>query len=133
MYVTRDFLNHVFGNSDNHGRNISFLKFDGDIRFAPIYDFAPMKADPELVTRLFKWGNNCETGGQINFAKVAQSLSVFCDPEELVLFLKQLAEKLSDLPALLQHLNCPAEILNFPAIGFHNIKKKLAEMGVYDG
>ena len=27
QYVVRDFLNIVFGNSDNHGRNISFLKF----------------------------------------------------------------------------------------------------------
>jgi serine/threonine-protein kinase HipA len=133
QYVVRDFLNLVFGNSDNHGRNISFLKFEGDIRFAPIYDFAPMKADPELVTRLFKWERNCEKGGLVNFKQVANELVDFCEPVELIDFIKQLALKLVDLPELLEQLNCPAEILDFPAIGFKNIKNKLAEMGVYDG
>lgn len=133
QYVVRDFLNLVFGNSDNHGRNISFLKFAGDIRFAPIYDFAPMKADPEMVTRLFKWQRNCEKSGQVNFAQVANELVDFCKPSELIDFLKQLALTLVDLPQLLEQLDCPKEILDFPAISFNNIKNKLAEMGVYDG
>ena len=133
QYVVRDFLNLVFGNSDNHGRNISFLKFDGDIRFAPIYDFAPMKADLEMITRLFKWKRNCENGGQVNFEQVANELGDFCQPAVLIDYLKQLALKLIELPELLKQLNCPEEILNFPAIGFHNIKTKLAEMGVYHG
>ncbi|WP_143870684.1 HipA domain-containing protein [Catenovulum sediminis] len=133
QYVVRDFLNIVFGNSDNHGRNISFLKYDGDIGFAPIYDFAPMKADEEGITRLFKWGRSCEAGGQVNFSNVAKQLSDFCEPDELILFLNHLAEKLIDLPERLARLNCPDEILNFPAIGFSNVKNKLVEMGVYDG
>jgi serine/threonine-protein kinase HipA len=133
QYVVRDFLNLVFGNSDNHGRNISFLKLDGDIRFAPIYDFAPMKADEEGVTRLFKWGRNCELGGQVNFSNIAEQLSDFCEPDEMIRFLNQLADKLIDLPEQLAKLHCPDEILNFPAIGFSNIKNKLKEMGVYDG
>ena len=133
QYVVRDFLNIVFGNSDNHGRNISFLKFDGDICFAPIYDFAPMKADEEGITRLFKWGRNCEVGGHVNFSNIAEQLSDFCEPNDMILFLQQLAEKLIDLPERLTRLNCPDEILNFPAIGFSNIKNKLVEMGVYDG
>lgn len=133
QYVVRDFLNIVFGNSDNHGRNISFLKCDGDICFAPIYDFAPMKADEEGITRLFKWGRNCEAGGHVNFSNIAEQLSDFCEPNEMILFLQQLAEKLIDLPERLTRLNCPDEILKFPAIGFSNIKNKLVKMGVYDG
>ncbi|MDT0593305.1 HipA domain-containing protein [Glaciecola petra] len=133
QYVVRDFLNIVFGNSDNHGRNISFIKLQDDIQFAPIYDFAPMKADPEMVTRLFKWGKNCELGGRVNFLMVCEQLSGFCEQEKLILVLKQLASKLVDLPVLLEKLNCPEEILNFPSIGFKNIKSKLAAMGVYDG
>lgn len=132
QYVARDFLNIVFGNSDNHGRNISFLKFECDIRFAPIYDFAPMKADPEMVTRLFKWKQDCEVGGHVNFVKVSQQLSGFCDPQELIFLLKELAAKLVDLPILLATLNCPKEIIDFPSIGFNNIKNRLVEMGVFD-
>ncbi|MEL4426619.1 HipA domain-containing protein [Shewanella indica] len=54
-WVQRDLLNILFGNSDNHGRNTALLKGDGWIKLAPIYDFAPMKADPEGVARTTKW------------------------------------------------------------------------------
>ncbi|RUO76972.1 type II toxin-antitoxin system HipA family toxin [Idiomarina seosinensis] len=130
QYLARDLLNLVFGNSDNHGRNISFLKFEGDIRYAPIYDFAPMKADPEMVTRLFKWGEEYERGGIVYFDKLIQSLESFGDPDELMAFLRQLAEKLIKVPALLEKYGCPEEIIEFPAIGFNRIEKKLADFGI---
>lgn len=132
-YVARDLLNIVFGNSDNHGRNTAFLKLADDVRFAPIYDFAPMKADPELVTRLFKWGDNCEQGGDVDFVRVAERLSYFCAPAELLEFLQTLAQKLVDVPQLLLQHGCPQEILHFPAIGFDFIEQKLQKMGIYNG
>lgn len=54
-WVRRDLLNIIFGNSDNHGRNTAFMKADNEIILAPIYDFAPMKADPEGIPRTMKW------------------------------------------------------------------------------
>ncbi|MGK3141618.1 HipA domain-containing protein [Pantoea sp. C2G6] len=48
-------LNIQFGNSDNHGRNSAILKKDSGMWLAPIYDFAPMKADPEGVVRTTQW------------------------------------------------------------------------------
>lgn len=131
QYVARDFLNLVFGNSDNHGRNISFLKLEGDINFAPIYDFAPMKADPEMVTRLFKWGDQFESRSVVNFKLVAEALDEFITPEHLVNYLEGIANKLIDLPILLEKLNCPEEIIHFPAIGYSDIKNKLTQMGVW--
>lgn len=80
-----------------------------------------MKADPEMVTRLFKWGKNCELGGQVNFLMVCEQLSGFCEQEKLILVLKRLASKLVDLPVILEKLNCPEEILNFPSIGARRI------------
>lgn len=129
-YVARDLLNIAFGNSDNHGRNTAFLKLDNDVSFAPIYDFAPMKADPEMVTRLFKWGRDCETAGEVNFVQVAQYLDKYCPPEEMICFLNKLASKLINVPKYLQEQGCPDEILNFPAIGFNFIEQKLQRMGV---
>jgi serine/threonine-protein kinase HipA len=129
-YVARDLLNIVFGNSDNHGRNTAFLKLDNDVCFAPIYDFAPMKADPEMVTRLFKWGKDCEAGGEVNFAQVALYLGEYCPPEEMMAFLNKLANKLINVPKTLQEQGCPKEILNFPAIGFNFTEQKLQRMGV---
>lgn len=133
QYLARDLLNLAFGNSDNHGRNISFLKLEGDIQFAPIYDFAPMKADPEMVTRLFKWGKDCEEGGIVRFDNVVKELTEYCKPDELMAFLNSLAEKLIGVPVLLEQHGCPREILEFPAIGFNNLESKLANFGVHNG
>lgn len=54
-YVLRDLLNIVLGNTDNHGRNQSMLKGDGWTRLSPLYDFAPMKSDPEGIPRNTRW------------------------------------------------------------------------------
>lgn len=131
QYLARDLLNLIFGNSDNHGRNMSFLKFENDIRFAPIYDFAPMKADPEMVTRLFKWGEDYERSGIVRFDLVVEQLADFAEPDSLLAYLRNLAEPLIELPRLLKKLNCPDEIFSFPAIGFEHIEQKLVSYGVY--
>ncbi|MGT3242321.1 HipA domain-containing protein [Yersinia enterocolitica] len=52
--IQRDLLNIAFGNSDNHGRNTVLIKRREGIWFAPIYDFAPMKADPNRVFIAFQ-------------------------------------------------------------------------------
>ncbi len=133
QYLARDFLNLVFGNSDNHGRNISFLKYQSDIQFAPIYDFAPMKADPEIITRLFKWGGHFEQSGTVRFDKVVQGLAHFAEPAELMSFLNELCKPLLKLPDLLYKYECPIEIINFPTLGFSRMNEKLANLGVqYD-
>ena len=125
-------LNLVFGNSDNHGRNISFLKFENDIKFAPIYGFAPVKADPEMVTRLFKWERGCERAGVVKFDNVVTELEDFGEPEALLTFLNELAGSLVQAPYLLEQLGCPRETLEFPSIGFNHIEEKLTSFGVYN-
>jgi serine/threonine-protein kinase HipA len=84
----------------------------------------------EMVTRLFKWGKDCETGGEVNFAQVALYLDEYCPPEEMMAFLNKLANKLINVPKYLQKQGCPKEILNFPAIGFNFTEQKLQRMGV---
>jgi serine/threonine-protein kinase HipA len=37
-YISRNLLNRILGNSDNHGRNISIIRDCGKLRLAPIYD-----------------------------------------------------------------------------------------------
>lgn len=127
-YVLRDLLNLVFGNSDNHGRNMSFLKNAGKVCFAPIYDFAPMKADPEHVTRLFKWGQGAELAGEVNFERVAAGLADLVDPDLLLTALRAMAQHLLQVPELLKRHGCPEEILHFPAIGFAHLPEKLHRM-----
>ena len=62
-WVKRDLINILFGNSDNHGRNTSFLQGEGYIKLAPIYDFATMKADPEGIPGTTNWKAPVAVGG----------------------------------------------------------------------
>lgn len=50
---------------------------------APIYDFAPMKADYEMITRTFTWREGMELGGFYNFPAIAEHLADLVDPEAL--------------------------------------------------
>ena len=61
-WLKRNLLNVIFGNSDNHGRNTAFVKIASGITLAPVYDFTPMRADPEGVIRAMKWGAPFDQG-----------------------------------------------------------------------
>lgn len=128
-WVKRDLLNIAFGNSDNHGRNTAFLRDASRIWLAPIYDFAPMKADPEGIPRSTTWSSRdsvpLELGGQFRFDLIAESLADLCDPEQLLTALRQLAEQLVGLKSRLITRGVPQSILNYPAIGFDYLPEKL--------
>ena len=129
-WVRRDLLNIIFGNSDNHGRNTAFMKADNEIILAPIYDFAPMKADPEGIPRTMKWSLACESGGEYNFGAIAQALAEWIAPDTLLNALRETASQLVDLPARLKARGVPVQILEMPSIGFKFIPDKLARWGL---
>ena len=129
-WVKRDLLNIIFGNSDNHGRNTSFLRDEKGIRFSPIYDFAPMKADPEGITRLTKWASPMEKGGEYDFGAIAQSLEVYVAPAELMEELQNTAKDLLTIKERLAVRGVPPAILNHPGIGFNYVEDKLKRWGL---
>jgi serine/threonine-protein kinase HipA len=83
-----------------------------------------------MVTRLFKWGKDCETAREVNLAHVALYLGEYCPPKEMLAFLNKLANKLINVPKTLQEQRCPKVVLNFPAIDFKLTEQKLQRMGV---
>lgn len=129
-WVRRDLLNIVFGNSDNHGRNTAFLKGDGWIKLAPIYDFAPMKADPEGIARTTKWQVPLEVGGEYDFIGIANVLADLVPPQQMLAALKVTAQQCLDLKARLQARGVPQRIIDMPAIGFNYIEDKLKRWGL---
>lgn len=133
-WVKRDLLNIVFGNSDNHGRNTAFLRDEGHIWLSPIYDFAPMKADPEGIARSMIWQNDngqiLELGGNYDFVAICDSLADIIEPKVLLNELKQIAEQLVNLPICLQQRGVSEKILNHPAIGFGYLPKRLKDWGL---
>lgn len=124
-WIQRDLLNIIFGNSDNHGRNTSFLKKSGKISLSPIYDFAPMKADPEVVIRSTTWGSPYEEGGEYRWVQITQKLAPWCDPDLSIGVLKSLARNLVGLKQRLIDKGVPKQIIEMPALSFDYIEAKL--------
>lgn len=124
-WLQRDLLNIIFGNSDNHGRNTSFLKQSGRIFLAPIYDFAPMKGDPEVVTRSTTWGSPYEEGGEYRWNDITQKLAHWCEPNISLNTLKTLASKLTGLKQQLINKGVPQTIVEMPVLGYDFIEAKL--------
>jgi serine/threonine-protein kinase HipA len=99
-YFKRDILNLALGNTDNHGRNIAFLREpDGRIALAPVFDFAPMFFDPEGIARATRW--SFETAGQSpNLEQALKSLegiagtSLPIDIGDILIKVKKLPELL---------------------------------------
>ena len=114
-YLARDLLNELFGNTDNHGRNTAILKSETGWRLAPIYDFAPMKLDPEGITRTTRWSADPSIGR--NWRVVVESLADLANPEAVWERLHVVIAPLADLPELLGDLGLPDETLDFAPIG----------------
>ena len=129
-WLQRDLLNIIFGNSDNHGRNTSFLKASNQIFLAPIYDFAPMKADPEQVIRSTTWGSPYEEGGEYRWDKITKQLAPWCEPEIAMMMLKKLAAQLLGLKDRLITRGVPEQIMTMPVLGFDFIEVKLKRWGL---
>lgn len=124
-WVKRDFLNVVYGNSDNHGRNTALIKRPQGIWLSPIYDFAPMKADPEGVTRTTTWGSPYEEAGRFDWLAIAHALSDLVEPERVISELRQLAAQLGGLRERLAARGVPAQLLAKPTFGFDFLDEKL--------
>lgn len=129
-WVKRDLLNSIFGNTDNHGRNTSFILFENEIKLSPIYDFAPMKADPEGIVRVTKWGADCEIGGEFDFIKIAKKLHDLVDEDRLLHELKKTGEKLEGLYDRLKSRGVPDSILDMPGLSFSYADDKLKRWGL---
>ncbi|WP_421847767.1 type II toxin-antitoxin system HipA family toxin [Marinomonas sp.] len=127
-WLSRDLLNIAFGNSDNHGRNTALLKKPNDIWLSPIYDFAPMKVDPEGVTRTTKWGSPFEEGGEYRWQAITEELGNLCPCETSLSALKQTASKLVGLRQRLEARGVPERILEVIQVKW--LEAKLTRWGL---
>ncbi|MGH7269102.1 MAG: type II toxin-antitoxin system HipA family toxin, partial [Polyangiaceae bacterium] len=75
--LLRDVLDVALGNTDNHARNTSVLKWpDGRIELSPLYDFAPMILDQRMIARVSRWEDNADFP---DWARVADALGKTLD------------------------------------------------------
>lgn len=127
-WLTRDLLNIAFGNTDNHGRNTALLKQPHRIWLSPIYDFAPMKVDPEGVTRTTKWGSPFEEGGEYRWQAITKDLSDLCPSDRSFNALRDTANKLVGLQDRLMKRGVAERILSVIQVEW--LEAKLTRWGL---
>jgi serine/threonine-protein kinase HipA len=107
-YLKRDLLNQALANTDNHGRNFSFLKRDGAVRLSPSYDVAAMKFfQGDMILPLTSWA---EVGGdfksRLNW--IESNLNLLAAPitEEI----RKFRDRMEDLFGHIHNFDVPKEI-----------------------
>lgn len=113
-YIRRDILNAALRNTDNHGRNTSFLKRDDDfVALSPIYDLAPMFLDPEGIPRSSRWEGELEPViGRPSWRLIVQSVAGIVDPDELRPVLLKDAEAVAMLPETLKECGVDDQVID---------------------
>lgn len=113
-YLRREILNVALRNTDNHGRNTSFIKYaDGRVLLSPLYDFAPMFLDPEGIARSSRWGGDLEpTIGRPAWGKIVDSLRPYLDKEEATTFLANNLEKVANLPEIMKECGVEDDVIS---------------------
>lgn len=125
-YISRDLLNRILGNSDNHGRNISIIRDGGRLRLAPVYDLAPMVLDPDGISRVLKWQH--ERAGAPDWRQACHSLAGAESGDEYFDALRCQAQCFRALPDLL--VNLPDSVRSAPSIALNNLDTRLKEWGL---
>lgn len=109
--VRREALSLALGDPDNHGRNTSLLEAPGGgVTLSPLYDFAPMFLDPELVKRTTLWRSE-RPGEPPDWRDVVASLERWAPREHLVPALRELGAQLEEAPRAMRELDVDDEIV----------------------
>ncbi len=125
-FVARDFLNIVMGNNDNHTRNTAFLKTSANqIELSPLYDFAPMAMDPEMIPRSCKWKE--EIGHIPNFSFIFNELCKYKNNQEVKKFFTRWFGKLDKLPQLWNRYAIDKEVIKIATRVHSPFMAKLAQ------
>lgn len=108
-FVLRDVLDAALGNTDNHARNTSVLKwFDGRVALSPLYDFAPMILDRRMIPRVSRWADDRDLP---DWNAVADALADTLDPASTRRWLRGLAPAIAELPATMAECGVPDEVI----------------------
>ncbi|RDK03982.1 type II toxin-antitoxin system HipA family toxin [Paraburkholderia lacunae] len=75
-FIKRDVLNLAMRNTDNHARNTAVQLVEGRVQLTPLFDFAPMYLDPELIPRALRWYQLDTRAELMDWADVLAALPV---------------------------------------------------------
>jgi serine/threonine-protein kinase HipA len=111
-FIKRDVLNLALRNTDNHARNTAMQRTrEGCIQLTPVFDFAPMFKDPEVIARSCNWRDKAGVR-QSDWKQVIEQLEV---PENeratIATELAAFAKTVGRLEAIAQDCGVESEVL----------------------
>lgn len=113
-FIKRDVLNLALRNTDNHARNTAVQWVDGQGRLTPLFDFAPMYLDPELIPRALRWYRPDTRVELTDWAEVLAALPVpVHERATLAVELGRFAEQIERLPDVMQAQGVDHDIIEF--------------------
>lgn len=119
-FMRRDVLNMAMKNTDNHARNTSVQRLpDGTVRLTPVYDFAPMYLDREVIVRSCRW-KTAQQNDVSNLDQIIGALNISESAKrEVATGLRDFARTVADLPEIMRDCGVDREIIEHckPSIG----------------
>ncbi|QCP51485.1 hypothetical protein FAZ95_21390 [Trinickia violacea] len=113
-FIKRDVLNLTMRNTDNHARNTALQLVEGRVQLTPLFDFAPMYLDPELIPRALRWYHPDTRIELTDWADVLAALRV-PDRERRMLAgeLRRFAGQIERLPDTMAEQGVDHDIIEF--------------------
>lgn len=113
-FIKRDVLNLAMRNTDNHPRNTALQVLGDEIRLTPLFDFAPMYIDPQVVPRTLRWYRPDTRVELMDWADVLAALPVAVDERRtLAAALARFATQIERLPDVMDTQGVDHDIIEF--------------------
>ncbi|MGO8994466.1 MAG: type II toxin-antitoxin system HipA family toxin [Polyangiaceae bacterium] len=124
--LLRDVLDVAMGNTDNHARNTSVLKWpDGRVELSPVYDFAPMFLDQRMIARVSRWDGDRDFP---EWGRVADALEKTLDPGKTRRWLRELADAVGELPVTMKACGVPRVVTTRCEERIQRVARELASV-----
>jgi serine/threonine-protein kinase HipA len=113
-FIKRDVLNLAMRNTDNHARNTAVQVLEGQVRLTPLFDFAPMYLDPELIPRALRWYQPDTRVELTDWGDILATLPVSKEERHaLALALRRFALQIERLPDIMEAQGVDHDIIAF--------------------
>lgn len=112
-FMRRDVLNLAMKNTDNHARNTSVQRLpDGTVRLTPVYDFAPMYLDREVIVRSCRW-KTTEKHDVSNLGEIIGALNISASNKRAIAeSLRDFVSIVAKLPEIMSDCGVDKEIID---------------------
>lgn len=133
-FLKRDALNTALRNTDNHARNTAVQRLpNGTVQLTPVFDFAPMFMDPEIVPRTSHWLTPDGKGRLTDFRQIAALLGTLLPGQEMPAVLTELkafGAVVARLPALARDQGVEAAVLDQCLLSIERVARELQDLTV---